>query len=589
MRLSFLQGATCSQLQLSACGPITGPAEIRHYFGEAKVPGNLSPNSRVHYSQTGYFVRFAVMADFLQGSNPPLVSAVIPTRDRPQYLLSAVRSALRQTWPRLEVIVVVDGPDSETVTTLGTIVDQRLRLILLPESCGGSEARNAGVRAARGDWIAFLDDDDEWLPEKIERQMVAAHAMPDWFPVVSCRLIAQSPSVRRVLPLRPYQSPEPIAEFLFCRASLRDPGGVMQTSTLLAPRDLLLAVPFQPGLPLHQDWDWLIRVASHKGVGLCMVRQPLILRIAMIALALATMALILFDPSIGFDHSPGHATDWQGAFTQKNACGRVMVLATATLLFDSSSSLLRPARLATLAMFLYVLFMSGSRGAWMIEAAILLLFGIFAITRRVGQRIRIVLAVAAPLATFALGASLLLGFGYVAAVLGRDPTLTGRTAIWTQVAFFIRQRPFFGYGYDAFWQGMQGPSLQIAAGVHFIVAHAHNGFLEIVLELGLIGLLLFALGWLRAWLGLWSRWGRGQIDRIAWPAAILVLIALYDLDENTLLIYNGLFWPLFVSTLVTAECHSGDPHHTIAANPREMLKTGPQRAQRLTEAAQEVS
>jgi hypothetical protein len=99
--------------------------------------------------------------------------------------------------------------------------------------------------------------------------------MPDWFPVVSCRLIAQSPATSRVLPFQPYEPSQPLAEFLFCRSSLRDPGGMMQCSTLLAPRELLLAVPFQTGLPMHQDWDWLIRVASYKGVGFSMVRQPL--------------------------------------------------------------------------------------------------------------------------------------------------------------------------------------------------------------------------------------------------------------------------------------------------------------------------
>lgn len=217
----------------------------------------------------------AVMRDCLSGSDYPLVSAVIPTRARPRMLVCAVRSALRQTWPNLEVIVVVDGPNRETEDCLDTFNDPRLRVIVLPLACGGSEARNVGVRVARSEWIAFLDDDDEWLPEKTECQMRAAHAIPDWFPVISCRLIAQASTTSRVLPMRPYQHPQPVADFLFCRNSLRDPGGVMQTSTLLAPRDLLLAVPFQTRLRMHQDWDWLIRVASHQGVSLSMVRQPL--------------------------------------------------------------------------------------------------------------------------------------------------------------------------------------------------------------------------------------------------------------------------------------------------------------------------
>ena len=177
----------------------------------------------------------------------------------------------------MEVVVVVDGPDPAAATLLEANEDPRVRVVFLDEPRGGSEARNVGVRAARGDWIAFLDDDDEWLPDKIERQMRAARAMPDWFPVVSCRLIAQSPSARRVLPLEPCRPTQPVADFLFCRSGLRDPGGVMQSSTLLAPRDLLTAIPFQPGLAMHQDWDWLIRVASCKGVGVSMLAQPLVI------------------------------------------------------------------------------------------------------------------------------------------------------------------------------------------------------------------------------------------------------------------------------------------------------------------------
>ena len=168
-------------------------------------------------------------------SDYPRVSAIIPTRERPALLACAIRSALRQTWPNLEVIVVVDGPDSATTAYLETCSDARLRVVFLDERRGGSDARNAGVRAACGEWVAFLDDDDEWLPEKIAQQMRTAHAMPDWFPVVSCRLIAQSPTTSRVLPTRTYEQPQPIADFLFCRTSLRDPGGVMQSFHAAGP------------------------------------------------------------------------------------------------------------------------------------------------------------------------------------------------------------------------------------------------------------------------------------------------------------------------------------------------------------------
>lgn len=217
------------------------------------------------------------MNDYLPSPERPLVSAVIPTRNRPALLACAVRSALRQTWPRMEVIVVVDGPDLATELQLETLADPRLRTVFLPQTRGGSAARNAGVRAARGEWIAFLDDDDEWLPDKIERQMRAVNLSRDWFPIVSCRLIAQSPSASRVLPRHPYREHDPVGDYLFCRKGLFDSGGLLQTSTLLAPRDLLLAIPFREEVTLHQDWDWLIHAASHEGVGVSMVSKPLVI------------------------------------------------------------------------------------------------------------------------------------------------------------------------------------------------------------------------------------------------------------------------------------------------------------------------
>ncbi|HLJ79572.1 MAG TPA: glycosyltransferase family 2 protein [Acidobacteriaceae bacterium] len=205
----------------------------------------------------------------------PLVSAVIPTRGRPALVLSAIRSALRQTWHPLEVVVVLDGPDPETAAHLATIADPRVRVLPLPERAGGSAARNAGVEAARGEWIAFLDDDDEWFPDKIERQMEAVRHATVWFPVITCRVVAQSPRSSRVLPQRSYDGAQPVPDYLFCRHGLADPGGLMQTSTLLAQRDLLLAIPFRNGLPGHQDWDWIIRATACEGVAVTMLAKPL--------------------------------------------------------------------------------------------------------------------------------------------------------------------------------------------------------------------------------------------------------------------------------------------------------------------------
>jgi exopolysaccharide production protein ExoQ len=301
-------------------------------------------------------------------------------------------------------------------------------------------------------------------------------------------------------------------------------------------------------------------------------RQLAILRMTLVALALGTIALVLVDPAIGLDHSSGHAADWQGFFTQKNACGRIMVLGTAVILFGER---LTASRFGALLLFLFVLVMSGSRAAWLIEASLVFLWVALAIARRVGPRLRTLLAIAAPVKIVSIAFVLLLGVHRLIPLLGRDPTLSGRAAIGLQVSRFIAQRPLLGYGYDAFWRGMQGPSFQIAASLHFIVAHAHNGFLEIALELGFAGLLLFAVSWIRAWGALWPHWRRGQIDPITWPLAFLLLIVLYDLDENTLLIYNGIFWVLYVAVLANIERSTSDLHHNATAAAHEILTATP--------------
>src|SRR5437764_416053 len=104
----------------------------------------------------------------------PELSVVIPTAGRPALVVRAVGSVLAQTLRDLEVIVVVDGLDPPSEAALAALADPRLRMIVNPRSVGPGEARNVGVAAARAPWVAFLDDDDEWLPEKAARQLAAA-------------------------------------------------------------------------------------------------------------------------------------------------------------------------------------------------------------------------------------------------------------------------------------------------------------------------------------------------------------------------------------------------------------------------------
>lgn len=205
----------------------------------------------------------------------PLVSAVIPTRNRPPLLLRAVRSALGQTYENLEVVVVIDGPDPATEAALQVISDSRLRVLALAQSVGGSDARNQGVQHAKGDWIAFLDDDDEWLPSKIEKQMDVALRSSFPSPIVACYFFARTPACDYIWPRRTPRTGEPLCEYLFVKSSLFRGEAQLQTSLLFARRQLFLEVPFAGGLRRHQDTDWYLRVAEVAGVGVEFVREPL--------------------------------------------------------------------------------------------------------------------------------------------------------------------------------------------------------------------------------------------------------------------------------------------------------------------------
>ncbi|MGA2114625.1 MAG: glycosyltransferase family 2 protein [Bryobacteraceae bacterium] len=203
----------------------------------------------------------------------PLVTAVIPTRNRPEFVQHAVASALGQTFNNLEVVVVIDGPDPATEAALRAVSDSRLRVLVLPEHVGGSGARNAGVCAAHGEWIAFLDDDDEWLPQKVNQQVAVARNSAFEYPIVSSQVIARTPDGDHIWPRR--RPEQPLSEYLFARNSWSYGEGVLQTTTLFAPKELFLRCGFTAGLKRYQDWDWLLRSIQQPGAGLEFIAEPL--------------------------------------------------------------------------------------------------------------------------------------------------------------------------------------------------------------------------------------------------------------------------------------------------------------------------
>jgi len=192
----------------------------------------------------------------------PLVSVVIPTRGRPQLLVRAITSALSQTYTNLEVVVIVDGPDDETDRAVKQIEDPRVRAVILPVNVGGGEARNAGVLESKGDWIAFLDDDDEWESSKLDKQILLAESLQDKNAFISCRLVEKLDNRSDIYPFRLPDPDESICSYVCCPRGFRVGGEILQTSTLLVRRDLMIAVPFVRGLKRGQDFIWQIEAGT---------------------------------------------------------------------------------------------------------------------------------------------------------------------------------------------------------------------------------------------------------------------------------------------------------------------------------------
>ncbi len=190
------------------------------------------------------------------------VSVVIPYFDRRQWINATVESVLAQTFQDLEVIVVDDGSTDGGADMLAEAFGDRIRIIRLACNQGRSTARNVGWALARGEFVAFLDSDDLWSPEKLSRQ-VPLFQRPD-VAIVHCRVGKTDLAGARL------EAESQDLEHEFERAAARGYGygGITQTwcrmytSAVVLRRELLRQTGgFDPRLSNFEDWDLLWRIA----------------------------------------------------------------------------------------------------------------------------------------------------------------------------------------------------------------------------------------------------------------------------------------------------------------------------------------
>jgi glycosyltransferase involved in cell wall biosynthesis len=198
----------------------------------------------------------------------PEISVVIPTYNREHTLRRAVQSVLGQTFTDFEVIVVDDCSTDQTKNLVESFRDKRIVYVRHDQNAGPGAARNTGIRRARGQLIAFLDSDDEWLPEKLRLQVEFLKGAPSSVEGVCTgyylHLVRLGMTVEKV-PSRPRSWLE---EFLVRGCDLTPGTTFVGTARCFARVGL-----FDEELPRLQDGDWLIRYAKHYQLGL--IRKPM--------------------------------------------------------------------------------------------------------------------------------------------------------------------------------------------------------------------------------------------------------------------------------------------------------------------------
>ncbi len=190
----------------------------------------------------------------------PKISVIIPTYNRWPRVSQAVDSVLRQTWTDFELLLVDDGSTDETLRHLKqNIVDPRVRFFQTANR-GVSAARNYGIDKSVGEWVAFLDSDDRWLPEKLEKQMACIKNQPElvW-------IHGEEIWIRNGVRVNPMKKHKKSAGDIFPQALKLC---CVSPSTVMIQRRLFQEVGvFREDFPVCEDYDLWLKISAYHPVG----------------------------------------------------------------------------------------------------------------------------------------------------------------------------------------------------------------------------------------------------------------------------------------------------------------------------------
>lgn len=243
------------------------------------------------------------------------------------------------------------------------------------------------------------------------------------------------------------------------------------------------------------------------------------------------------------------SSGWQGIYSHKNVLGLMTVYFLAPALFLPVDEIRENIwRFSYIGVALFLIAMSRSRGAWIMCVCLMAFAVAIAVGRHMKPRERLA-------ACWALGVAFVLGGLGIWSVLpallrflGKDMTLTGRTTIWSVLLTSFAKRPWLGYGYSAFWEGTKGESANAIYAMNWPrLSYAENGILELALEVGAVGVLLYFLAYLHSYRRLRrllsSTSGRPELF---WYASTLFLAFITNIEAGSIASPNSMEWLAFV-------------------------------------------
>lgn len=271
-------------------------------------------------------------------------------------------------------------------------------------------------------------------------------------------------------------------------------------------------------------------------------------------IAILSLGFALLWPQYGIQHDH-FGIAWRGVYIHKNLLGNFMVLAAlASFLFASSY---RKGRLLGSLIFVLsvvLLLLSKSKTALIILIILLFLFLIIQILRgrymrSVPARILLIFSVGS------LAVCSVYNLDIIFNILGRDTTLTGRTFLWQTAWGMLHKHPWLGYGYNAFWFGKDGPSNLIWQSLGWRPDNAHNGYLDLWLQLGFLGMVFFAISFITNLFRAINLVRRENGWAEMFPLLFLTFMMIHNITESTILFRNQIFWILYV--LLSVKLRSG--------------------------------